>query len=147
MGGLAGRADALFGAVESQKSTGSLHYHFFVFIQRLHQFASMKEIAELLEAKMVHATDLKDFLANICCESYSDLGQHLADLTPLESNFPTYSERTECDSPEKPLWEMRSSAGCQPFYMQTSGRTLCKSLPTRVPTSGLRTLYIQSMLC
>ena len=104
MGGLAGRADALFGAVGCQKFTGSLHYHFFVFIQRLDQFASMKEIAELLEAKMVQATELKDFLANICCESYSDLEQHIADLTPLESNFPTYSERTECGSPEKPLW-------------------------------------------
>ena len=34
MGGIAGRADALFGAVEGQKSTGSLHYHFFIFIQR-----------------------------------------------------------------------------------------------------------------
>ena len=28
MGGLAGRADGMFGAVECQKSTGSLHYHF-----------------------------------------------------------------------------------------------------------------------
>ena len=28
-GGAAGRADALFGAIESQKSTGSLHLHFF----------------------------------------------------------------------------------------------------------------------
>ena len=34
MGGIAGRADALFGAVECQKSNGSLHYHFFVFVQR-----------------------------------------------------------------------------------------------------------------
>ena len=33
-GGIAGRADALFGAVECQKSNGSLHYHFFVFVQR-----------------------------------------------------------------------------------------------------------------
>ena len=29
MGGIAGRADAMFGAVERQKSTGSLHYIFF----------------------------------------------------------------------------------------------------------------------
>ena len=59
MGGLAGRADALFGAVECQKSNGSLHYHFFAFVQRLHQFASMKEIAQCLEAKLVEAKDLK----------------------------------------------------------------------------------------
>ena len=45
IGGLAGRADAMFGAVECQKTTGSLHYHFFLFIQRLHQYATLKEIA------------------------------------------------------------------------------------------------------
>ena len=64
----------------------------------------MEEIALLLEAMMVHANELKDFLPNICCESYSDLGQHAADLTGLETNFPSYSERTECGSAKKSLW-------------------------------------------
>ena len=41
MGGLAGRADAMFGAVECQKTTGTLHSHFFLFVQRLHQYASL----------------------------------------------------------------------------------------------------------
>ena len=36
IGGLAGRANAMFGAVECQESTGSLHYHFFLSVQRLH---------------------------------------------------------------------------------------------------------------
>ena len=36
-GGVLGRCDALFGAVESQKS-GVLHYHFKAFVQRLHQY-------------------------------------------------------------------------------------------------------------
>ena len=49
MGGIAGRVDALFGAVEAQKTTGGLHYHFFMLVQRLHQFASLKEIAEKIE--------------------------------------------------------------------------------------------------
>ena len=75
MGGLAGRADAMFGAVECQKTTGSLHYHFFLFVQRLHQYASMKEIARMLEERLVTAQELKDFLSHICCESYNDL-QH-----------------------------------------------------------------------
>ena len=64
----------------------------------------MKEIAELLEAMLVHANDLEEFLANVCCESYSDLGQHIANLASLETNFPAYPERTECGSAEKPLW-------------------------------------------
>ena len=36
---VAGRADILFDVLECQKSSGSLHYHFFVFVQCLHQFA------------------------------------------------------------------------------------------------------------
>ena len=48
MGGIAGRVDALFGAVEAQKTSGGLHFHFFMFVQRLHQFATLKEIAEKL---------------------------------------------------------------------------------------------------
>ena len=68
MPSIAGRPDAMSGAVECQKSTGSLHYHVFLFVQRLHQFASLKEIVELLTCKVVLAAELKDFLANICCE-------------------------------------------------------------------------------
>ena len=86
MGGLAGRADAMFGAVECQKTTGSLHYHFFLFVQRLHQFASMKEIAVALEAKLVCAQELKDFLSNICCESYSNLAELLGHSLGIRSN-------------------------------------------------------------
>ena len=59
MGWLAGRADAMFCAVGSQKSTGSLH--FFLYVQRLHQYASLKEIAELLEQRVVTAQELKNF--------------------------------------------------------------------------------------
>ena len=95
MGGIAGRADALFGAVERQKSNGSLHYHFFVFVQRLHQFAFLKEIADLLEAKLVTADELKAFLANICVESYGNVEEFQQERAKLEEHFPTYSETTE----------------------------------------------------
>ena len=96
MGGIAGRADAMFGAVECQKSTGSLHYHLFLFIQRLHQFCTLKEIAELLAAKLVEAQELKDFLSNICCETYTDVEQHRSNVPDLEAQFPAYSEKSEC---------------------------------------------------
>ena len=33
MGGIAGRVDALFGAVEAQKTTGGLHYHYFFYVR------------------------------------------------------------------------------------------------------------------
>ena len=82
----------LFGAVECQKSNGSLHLHFFAFVQRLHQYATMKEIAELLEKALVDAADLKQFLSNICCESYADVEKHQKEMPTLEERFPTYSE-------------------------------------------------------
>ena len=103
MGGIAGRVDALFGAVEAQKSTGGLHYHFFMFVQRLHQYATLKEIAEKLEEGLVQANDLKHFLGEICCESYPDVQQFNHDRESLEKNFPTYSEQTEC-SGTAPRW-------------------------------------------
>ena len=59
MGGIAGRCDALFGAVEAQRSTGSLHLHFFHYGQRLHQFHTLEEIAVRLRAKLVNADDFK----------------------------------------------------------------------------------------
>ena len=63
----------MLGAVECQKTTGALHYHFFAFVQRLHQFASMKEIAEKLQQGIVQANELKEYAAAICCESYYNL--------------------------------------------------------------------------
>ena len=66
MGGIVGRVDAMFGAVECQKVTGALHYHFFIFVQRLHQYATLKEIAEKLKAELVHAFAFKNFSSAIC---------------------------------------------------------------------------------
>ena len=101
MGGVLGRADAMFGAVECQKTTGALHYHFFLFVQRLHQHASMQEIADKLQNALVEAQELKDFLAAISCESYSDLQLFQKEQRMLENNYPTYSEHTECDNQKK----------------------------------------------
>ena len=102
MGGIVGRVDALFGAVEAQKTTGGLHYHFFMFVQRLHQFATLKEIAEKIREGLVQATELKHFLSQICCEKYPDPEQFLKERSKLEQYFPTYSEKTECSG--KPVW-------------------------------------------
>ena len=63
---------------------------------RLHQFATLKKIAEDLAAKLVEATELKDSLANICCESYKDVGKFQQERADLEKHFPAYSEDTEC---------------------------------------------------
>ena len=50
----------------------------------------MKEIAESLEKSLVTAQELKDFLSNIWCESYSDLQQFNEERATLEKNFPAH---------------------------------------------------------
>ena len=102
MGGVVGCVEAMFGAVECQKTTGALHYHFFVFVQRLHQHASMKEIAEKLQGGLVAAQELKDFVAAISCESYTDLQRFQNERRMLEQNFPAYSE--EAKGEKQAVW-------------------------------------------
>ena len=43
LGGSAGRADAMIGAVEAQKIEGVLHLHLFLFIEMLMQFQTLEE--------------------------------------------------------------------------------------------------------
>ena len=102
MGGFAGRADAIFGAKECQKSNGSLHIHFFAFIQRLHQFCNMAEIAARLEQGFVSAAELKSYINNICCTAYPDVNQFKDERDTLEKHFPTYAEWQECNGNEQP---------------------------------------------
>ena len=52
----------------------------------------MKETAQLLEQRLVTAQELKDFLANICCERYENLEKFNDDRASLEK----YSEAQEC---------------------------------------------------
>ena len=95
MGGLAGRGDAIFGAVESQKTTMSLHLHLWFFGQRIHQYSSLEEIAQLLQLQLLDANDFKDFLNNLCCETYPDLAQHNAEIATLEKQWPKFTEMDE----------------------------------------------------
>ena len=67
MGGFAGRTDAICGATECQKSNGSLHFHFFAFVQRLHQFETLTDIAHLLEQGLVQAEEFKSFVNELSC--------------------------------------------------------------------------------
>ena len=92
MGGMAGRGDALSGGIECQKSSGSLHLHTWFYGQRLHQFKSLYDIADAINQGLVNATDLKDFLSNICVESYPDIAQHRQDLPNVEKNWPVFLE-------------------------------------------------------
>ena len=42
---------------------------------------------------MVKASELKDFLANICIEAYPDLEKHEKEMPAVERNWPVFSEQ------------------------------------------------------
>ena len=65
----------------------------FMFVQRLHQFATLKEIAEKIESGLANATELKHFLGQSCCEKYPDVEHFSSERHMLEKNFPMYSEK------------------------------------------------------
>ena len=86
----------------SAEDNGRLALPFFIFVQRLHQIATMKDIAEKIEANLVNAEELKHFLGQICCERYPDPHQFKSERDALEKNFPMYAEGTECT--DQPVW-------------------------------------------
>jgi hypothetical protein len=127
MGGIAGRVDALAGAVECQKVTGSLHLHFWAFVQRVHQYHTMEEIGKMLEKGLIEADDLKRFIEGICCESYPHEDQHLNSIDQIEKNWPKFHEDTdkytleETDVASKPpVWGELRYGRLPPFIWEES---------------------------
>ena len=73
LGGSAGRADAMIGAVESQKVEGVLHLHLFLFLQMAMQFKTLAEIAELFQKALLDTQDWKQYINHVRPAAYSDL--------------------------------------------------------------------------
>ena len=73
-GGMIGRIDAAFGSIEAQKSAGSLHVHFQIFVQCLHQHTPLHTLLS------DHRPKLKELFENyakykrqVCRQMYEDL--------------------------------------------------------------------------
>ena len=88
-GGAFGRCDAIFSAVETQRS-GTLHLHGFAFLQRAHQHKTLLEIATMLEQGLLSTADLKDYHCRISRETYPDLAAHEAEADEIEQDWPTF---------------------------------------------------------
>ena len=104
VGGFAGRADALFGAVEAQKPTGSLHLHFKFFVQRLHQYSTLKEIADLIERGMASLQKFKQYVSNICTEVYPHAARYEQEANEIEANWPRYDENCDESTDGRRAW-------------------------------------------
>ena len=122
MGGFAGRTDAICGAVECQRVSGALHYHFWAFVQRLHQYCTLQEIAELIKKRAVTASDWKDFVANLCCEHYPDEKSASGELPEIEKEWPRFKEEgtTTCGAAPT-TWGKDRMGRHAPFLRQDKG--------------------------
>ena len=118
MGGSAGRSDALAGAVECQKKSGSLHLHFWNYVQRAHQHKSLQEIAQLLSQALVTAEDMKQFCATLCCESYPLEAAMDEEVAALETQWPRFHEQDEPKSAGSVRWGHERFGRLPPFLYQ-----------------------------
>ena len=82
----------MFGGVEAQKTSGSLHYHFFIHVQRLHQYNTLAEIGNLIAQGLASAENLKMFTQNLCYQSYAHPMALSLAQDDIENQFPDYSE-------------------------------------------------------
>ena len=92
LGGCVGRADALIGAVECQKSNGSLHFHWFMFIQRVHKYSTMQEIAALLEEAIIESGIETNIGESLCLNVFGFI-QALFQTRTAGEEFPNVFRR------------------------------------------------------
>ena len=76
MGGSAGRADGMVGAVEGQKKEGVLNLHLFLYLQMATQCSTLHELGDMLRRKLLTADAMKLFVSYVRCASYPDPERH-----------------------------------------------------------------------
>ena len=103
------RSDAAVGMSEGQGMTGSLHLHWFVYGQRLHQFATLDEIASKLEQRLVNAEDLFRYYEEIACTEYPDEEDHAKTLPRYEEEHPWFRSHPDLGKASRKLSFLKSS--------------------------------------
>ena len=91
MGGSAGRADGMIGAVEAQKAEGVLHIHLFLYIQMVAQYSTLLDLAHMLQTKLVPATALKLYESYVRCAAYPDVARFEKERDDIEKAWPAYA--------------------------------------------------------
>ena len=99
MGGSAGRADAMVGAVEAQKAEGVLHFHFFIYLNMPHQFLTLNDIATMLKKNLLSAESMKRFVSFQRCAWYPNIEQFHAEREKLERAWPAFSSDAQLSRP------------------------------------------------
>ena len=72
LGGAAGGADGMIGAVEAQQAEGVLHLHFFLYLQQAGQFRTLQEVASMIEKAALSVEAMKSFQSYVRCATLPD---------------------------------------------------------------------------
>ena len=105
MGGSAGRADAMVGAVEAQKVEGVLHLHLFLFLQMAFQCKTLAEIADMFRRELLQPDAWKRYIENVRRASYPDVAQFEEDKSKIEAAWPAYAQNFSLSRPPASLFE------------------------------------------
>ena len=94
VGGVFGRVDAVYVAIEAQKSSGSLHGHAQVFIQCLHQHNSLTEVWDEVERRGEQLVDdYKRYAAHVMYGTHSARPEVVEEvLQRLRTTWPDHSD-------------------------------------------------------
>ena len=92
MGGSAGRADGMVGAVEAQSKEGVLHLHLFLYLQMAMQYYTVHELGEMLRREMLSVEAMKLYVSYVRCASYPDAALHQQQRGFHEQVLPSYAK-------------------------------------------------------
>ena len=121
MGGIANRCDGIAGAVECQNSNGTLHLHFWTYVQRLHQYRSLENIGMMLAKALFTADDLKRFTEILCNSNYTLSDALDAQVNELERRGSCFQE-AYCEGQNPTLeWGTRCYDRIPPFIWHDTG--------------------------
>ena len=102
MGGSLGRADAAVGAVEAQKAEGVLHVHLFLFLQMVHQFCTLVDLATKLREGFLSVEAMKQFVSTARCAAYPDVDQFERERDTIEQSWPAFA--SDASPSRAPAW-------------------------------------------
>ena len=93
LGGSAGRADGMIGAVEAQKIEGVLHLHLFLFVQMAMQYMTLKEIAEMFKTGVLSVELWKQYVNHVRPAAYPDHDAFLSQRDFIEQQELAFDRR------------------------------------------------------
>ena len=93
------------------------HISVFFSGQRVNQFHSMKEIADLIANNVLSVDDFNKYQENLCCEWYPDQTKHEKDLPLIEQQWPRFDERDDCDKQSVPQWGLHRMGRIPKFIL------------------------------